>query len=519
MAQMPPFSPTRTDNPFDPSSRLVVVSNRVPVPSSAGAPSAGGLAVALDAALKVRGGLWFGWSGKTSEDGTTQPLHVQEFGPVSYAVTDISKRDLDEYYAGFANRALWPVCHYRLDLTGFARKNTAGYFRVNDLFARRLAPLLHPDDLIWVHDYHFIPIAANLRQMGFTNRIGFFLHIPWPSPDLASVLPAYETIIRSLAAYDVVGFQTPQDAANFAACLTREGFARQVGEGLFEASGRRFRVGAFPIGIETEIFAEAARASERNSIVRRMRESLQNRSLIIGVDRLDYSKGIPQRIEAFHCFIESNASARNRVSYLQITPKSRSEVPEYRTMQREVAELVGRTNGDFGDIDWVPIRYVNKNVGRSTLAGLYRIARVGLVTPLRDGMNLVAKEYVAAQSPDDPGVLILSRFAGAAHELDSAILVNPYDAEATGAAIARALSMPIDERKERWTAMMARLKDNSVDRWCANFIETLAGGQPATVDTDSDDTAEIGDEPDHQLPAPTQLEPNRTYRSFGIVKN
>ena len=508
---------SRTKNLFHDSGRLVVVSNRVPVPSGAGAPSAGGLAVALDAALKDWGGLWFGWSGETSEDNGAKPLDIREFGPVGYAVTDITQRDLDEYYAGFANRALWPVCHYRLDLTGFARKNTAGYFRVNDFFARRLAPLLHADDLIWVHDYHFIPMAANLRQMGFANRIGFFLHIPWPSPDLASVLPAYETIIRSLAAYDVVGFQTPQDAANFAACLTREGVARPVGEGVFEASGRRFRVGAFPIGIETEAFAKAARDSERNPLVRRMRESLQGRSLIIGVDRLDYSKGIPQRIEAFHAFLEANAAARNRVSYLQVTPKSRSEVPEYRTMQREVAELVGRTNGDFGDIDWAPVRYTNKNVGRAALAGLYRMARVGLVTPLRDGMNLVAKEYVAAQPSEDPGVLILSRFAGAAHELDSAILVNPYDVEATAGAIARALDMPVEERKERWTAMIGRLKDNGVDRWCAGFIETLAG-DPAAAAAGADEGAETGDALDH-APAPVRLRAGDAYRSFGIVKN
>src|SRR5215204_1878916 len=244
------------------SGRLVVVSNRVPIPSGADAPGAGGLAVALEAALRQRGGLWYGWSGAASDDYDTKPVELHHVGPVTYAVSDLSQRDLDDYYFGFANRALWPVCHYRLDLTGFSRRNTAGYFRANEFFAKRLAPLLRPDDLIWVHDYHFIPVAAHLREMGFTNRIGFFLHIPWPSPDLASVLPAYETIIRSLAAYDVVGFQTPQDAANFAACLTREGFARQVGEGLFEASGRRFRVGAFPIGIETETFAEAAQASE-----------------------------------------------------------------------------------------------------------------------------------------------------------------------------------------------------------------------------------------------------------------
>jgi len=512
---MTPFFTAPADGPFTGSGRLVVVSNRVPAP---GAPSAGGLAVALDAALKERGGLWFGWSGKTSEDADARPRHVQEAVPVSYAVMDLTQRDLDEYYAGYANRALWPVCHYRLDLTGFARKDTAGYFRVNDLFARRLAPLVHPDDTVWVHDYHFIPMAANLRRMGLSNRIGFFLHIPWPSPDLASVLPAYETIIRSLAAYDLVGFQTPRDATNFAECLTREGIARPVGDGVFETGDRRFRVGAFPIGIETEAFAKAAQDAARHPLVRRMCESLRDRKLIIGVDRLDYSKGIPQRIEAFHCFVESNPGARDRVSYLQITPKSRSEVPEYQAMQTQVAELVGKTNGDFGDIDWVPIRYVNKNVGRSTLAGLYRIARVGLVTPLRDGMNLVAKEYVAAQDADDPGVLILSRFAGAAQDLDGAILVNPYDTEATAGAIARALAMPLEERKERWSAMMASLKENSVDRWRARFLDALADDRALAGEAVPDGTADVG-ESDDDLLEPAQIGAGRTYRPFGIVKN
>jgi len=353
--------------------------------------------------------------------------------------------------------------------------------------------------------------------MGLANRIGFFLHIPWPSPDLASVLPAYETLIRSLAAYDLVGFQTARDASNFAECLTRDGIARSVGDGLFETENRRFRVGAFPIGIETETFAKAAQDAVRKPVVRRMRESLQNRKLIIGVDRLDYSKGIPQRIEAFHCFIETNAGARDRVSYLQITPKSRSEVPEYQTMQTQVAELVGHTNGEFGDIDWVPIRYVNKNVGRSTLAGLYRIARVGLVTPLRDGMNLVAKEYVAAQAPDDPGVLVLSRFAGAAQDLDGAILVNPYDTEATAGAIARALAMPGEERKDRWTTMMASLRENNIERWRARFLDALADDRALAARAVPDRMDEAGDSDD--LPEPAQIGGSRGYRTFGIVKN
>lgn len=462
--------------------RLVVVSNRVPVPTKSGVPSAGGLAVALDGALKQRGGLWFGWSGKTkgSGDGAGDQdgLTVQEAGPVTFAVADLSKKDLDEYYFGFANRSIWPICHYRVDLLQVDKSNTAGYFRVNDAFARKLAPLLRPDDIIWIHDYHFIPLAAALRQMGFANRIGFFLHIPWPPSDIASALPAYETMLRSLTAYDVVGFHTPQDADNFTNCLVRERIGRPVGQGWYEADGRRFQIGVFPVGIDTATFRKTARDAERNLLVKRMLASMGDRDLIIGVDRLDYSKGIRQRIEAFSCFISGHPSARNRVTYLQVTPKSRSEVPEYRKMQHEIAEQVGSANGNFGDVDWTPIRYVNKNVGHAALAGLYRMARVGLVTPLRDGMNLVAKEYVAAQRPGDPGVLVLSRFAGAAHEMDGALLVNPYDTEATASTIARALAMPLGERRERWETMMARLEANTVEDWCRTFLDALAEDDP-----------------------------------------
>src|SRR5215218_10823413 len=367
--------------------RLVVVSNRVPVPSNAGSPNAGGLAVALDAALKQRGGLWFGWSGATV-NGREPETQAHAFGNVAYAVSDLSDRDLEDFYHGFANRALWPVCHYRLDLTGFNRRNTAGYFRVNEFFARKLARLLRPDDVVWIHDYHFIPLAATLRQMGFANRIGFFLHIPWPPSDVASALPVYETLLRSFAAYDLIGFHTPQDAENFGGCLAREGIGTPLGDGYYEALGRVVRVGAFPVSIDTEGFRRTAANADRTAVVRRASESLGGRKLIIGVDRLDYSKGILHRVEAFCSFIAAHSEARNRVTYFQITPKSRSEVPQYKKMQREIAERIGATNGTYGEIDWVPIRYINKAIGHSALAGLYRLARVGLVTPLRDGMNL-----------------------------------------------------------------------------------------------------------------------------------
>jgi trehalose 6-phosphate synthase len=442
------------------------------------------LAVALKSALEARGGLWFGWSGKTSSDGEPA-LEAQNFDNVNYAVTDLSCRDFDEYYNGFANRALWPICHYRLDLADLSGRDTAGYFRVNEQFSRRLTNLLRTDDFIWVHDYHFIPMGENLRQMGSVNRIGFFLHIPWPPFEIASALPDFERILQCFASYDLVGFQTPQDVENFSNCLVRAHAGQIDEDGFYEAFGRRFCVAAFPVGIDTETFSAEARIAEKNTTVKRTKASLEGRQLVIGVDRLDYSKGIRQRIDAFSYFIEhSPQEAKNRVTMLQITPKSRSDVPEYAEMQRQVAEQVGFVNGKLGDVDWTPIRYINKAIGRSALAGLYRIARVGLVTPLRDGMNLVAKEYVAAQPPENPGVLILSQFAGAAHELQrGALVVNPYDIEATAEAIAQAFAMPLAERKERWSIMMDTLRRNTTDHWLNRFIEALAGetlgGEPS----------------------------------------
>jgi trehalose 6-phosphate synthase len=467
--------------------RLIVVSNRVSVPTVGNAPSAGGLAVAIEDALKTRGGIWFGWSGKICANSDVDPqVQFHARGPISYAVMDLSRRDIDEYYHGFSNRVLWPICHYRLDLAELSRRDVAGYFRVNEMFARRLVKLLEPDDTVWIHDYHLIPLAGFLRQFGCTNRIGFFLHIPWPPHEMATALPSFERILRDFAAYDLIGMQTPNDVDNFLGCMAHAKVATTSGNGMCEANGRSFRVSALPISIDTVGFGHEAQLADRNAIVRRTRASLEGRQLVIGVDRLDYSKGIRQRIDAFSTFIErSPEAAKARITMLQITPKSRSDIPEYVDMQREVAEHVGQINGKLGDVDWTPIRYSNKTLSRSALAGLYRFARVGLVTPLRDGMNLVAKEYVAAQSPDDPGVLILSRFAGAAYELKSALIVNPYDVESTATAISRAFEMSLDERRSRWSEMMEILRINTIDAWVQKFLQQLSGGSSKAAENES----------------------------------
>ena len=467
--------------------RLVVVSNRVPPPVDKGA-SAGGLAVALRAALAERGGLWLGWSGDTAEHHDGPPeVKTRTEGNISFSVLDLSQRDQEEYYQGFANRALWPLLHYRLDLVDFDRRDTSGFFRVNAMFASVLAERLRPDDVVWVHDYHLIPLGDELRAKGVRNRIGFFLHIPWPPPDVFFAMPCYQRLLEAFTAYDLIGFQIDHDAENFIACLQRAGMCRQVGPATFRAGNRTFRVGAFPIGIDTKAFAATAAHAVDSPLVRRMAESVGSRALVVGVDRLDYSKGIDQRMLAYERFLRSRSDMRGQVVYLQVTPKSRSEVPEYATMQREIAETAGRINGGYSDLDWTPIRYLNRTIKHSTLAGLYRMADVGLVTPLRDGMNLVAKEYIAAQDPEDPGVLVLSRFAGAARELPAALLVNPYDIDATTNAIAQGVAMTQEERIARWREMYDQIDRNDVHHWCSDFLKALQAPTVAPVLADDDD--------------------------------
>jgi len=454
-------------------SRMVVVSNRVaPIDEGKGS-SKGGLAVAVLAALKSRGGIWFGWSGEVvaqpSED--TNEFRV---GRLDYATVDLSQRDYEEYYNGFANSTLWPLFHYRLDLTEFSRRTYAGYLRVNSLFASRLVPLLQDDDTIWVHDYHLIPFGEQLRQMGMEQRMGFFLHTPFPVPEILLALPNHDTLIRSLCAYDVVGFQTDQDRRAFVSYIVDEAGGEVVSDTLIRAFGRTVRVEAFPISIETADIETQATQAVATRQTERLRDSLLDRELMIGVDRLDYSKGLIQRFEAFQALLENYAGNRGRVTFMQVAPPTRSEVPEYIEIRRELESVAGHINGAFAEFDWVPIRYLNKSFSRRNLLGFYRIARIGLVTPLRDGMNLVAKEYVAAQDPEDPGVLVLSRFAGAAPELQcGALIVNPYDIEGVAEAMQRGLTMPLEERQERYQAMMEVLRHRDIEYWRARFTDAL----------------------------------------------
>lgn len=452
-------------------SRLVVVSNRVAVPSQQAA-NTGGLAVALREALQANGGVWFGWSGKIAQRTSAEPA-LTEVAPVTYATVDLGRKDHSEYYNGFANRTLWPLFHYRLDLAEFPRRNYEGYLRVNTLFAEQLRPLLGEDDDIWIHDYHMIPLASELRRLGVRQRIGFFLHTPFPALEVFLALPSHERIARSLCAYDVVGFQTRNDLRAFLDYIVNESGGEVLEDGLIRAYGRTLKAAVFPIGVEAENLARTAAHALKVPAVRRFRDSQRDRAFLMGVDRLDYSKGIPERFEAFRRFLEKYPAWHRQVVMVQIAPGSRTEVPEYKQIRAELEARTGQLNGAFADYDWTPLRYLNKGVPRETLVGFFRLSAAGLVTPLRDGMNLVAKEYVCAQSPHEPGVLILSRFAGAARELDAALLVNPFDPDGVADAIARALNMSMEERVERWEAMIKPIRENSLDAWRDSFLKAL----------------------------------------------
>ena len=453
-------------------SRLVVVSNRVS-PVDETKPTSGGLAVAVLAALKRSGGIWFGWSGEVS-DVPGEVVSKTRSGRLTYATFDLSTQDHEEYYNGFANSTLWPLFHYRLDLANFSRRNYAGYRRVNTFFARKLVDLIEPDDLIWVHDYHLIPMAEELRRAGVANRIGFFLHTPLPSLDLLLALPEHRELMRSFFAYDLVGFQTEADRRGLLDYAIQEAGGEMAGDTIFRALGRTASAEVHPIGVDTDNIERLAASAAAARYGARLRTSLGGRRLIVGVGRLDYSKGLPERFMAFGHLLNAYPANRNRVSLMQIATPTRAGVPEYAEIRRTLETLAGHINGEFADFDWVPIRYLNKSFNRRTLFGLLRTAQVGLITPLRDGMNLVAMEYVASQAPSDPGVLVLSRFAGAVHSIPGAVIVNPYDTEGVAEAVQVALDMPRQERVERWEANMDALRRNDVSRWRETFVSRLS---------------------------------------------
>jgi trehalose 6-phosphate synthase len=450
--------------------RLVVVSNRVPLPSERGA-KAGGLAVALTDALQP-GSLWFGWSGRRSTRGSGT-THIQRSDGITYATIDLTEVDYRAFYVNFSNGALWPLLHFRLGLLDFTAEDYDGYRAVNRQFASALLPLLRPDDIIWVHDYHMIPMATELHALGVTNRIGFFLHTPFVPPSIFNALPRSAELLAGLCAYDVVGFHTRSYRAAFLDCVAENCGIHADPDGRFVWRGRSVRVIVDPIGIDADAFAKQAVVAASGSDARLLRESLGKGGLAIGVDRLDYSKGLINRFEAIGRFFATYPQHRRHVSFLQVAARSREEQGAYQRLRRELDRIVGDTNGRYSEFDWTPLRYMTRAVKRDTLAGFFRLSRLAVVTPLRDGMNLVAKEYIAAQDRDDPGVLILSRFAGAAEELTEALMVNPYDSDEIAEAMHVGLSMDLEERQERWNALHEKVATNTAGRFCSVFLNHL----------------------------------------------
>lgn len=466
-------TPAQTSTP---ERRLIVVSNRVGPLVSSG--KAGGLAVAMADALKERGGVWFGWSGNISESGTWATMdvetHEQNGRTITLATLDMTEQDFAEFYEGHANRVLWPLLHYRTDLIDYDPRNEEGYKRVNQRFATRLAAQVKPDDVIWVQDYHFLTMAQQLRMAQTANRIGFFLHIPFPPPDVFAVLPGSQSVVRALLAYDVLGLQTQRDCENMMALLETEGGER-IANNKVRVMGREITVQAFPISIDAQSYAKLATTQEAQIAQARAEKLLNGRQQIIGVDRIDYSKGLPERFNGFKRLLEDYPENSGRVSFLQIAPPSRGTLDAYARIREELEQISGHVNGRFGDIDWVPIRFTTRGQPRDALAGLYRASRVGLVTPLRDGMNLVAKEYVAAQNPDDPGVLVLSQFAGAAEQMTQAVFVNPYSDGDVAEGIQTALRMEKAERLDRYQALFENLLVYDVNAWRKSYLDVLVG--------------------------------------------
>ena len=461
-------------------SRLVIVSNRLADPRKT---AAGGLAVALAPALNETGGIWFGWSGRLADDDVPRAAlmkpQLRQSGRVTLATVDITKTDHERYYLGYANSVLWPVFHYRLDLADFRSDDLDGYLRVNRQFAQALKPLLREDDIIWVHDYHLIPLAAELRELGCKQRIGFFLHIPLPPPLILAALPAQDWLLKSWFAYDVVGLQSETDAGHFARYVELEAKATVLPGHRYQAFGRTLRAQAFPIGIDVDEFRGLCEGEEAVETWRSTSEEYSKRRLLVGVDRLDYSKGLPQRVQAFHELLKRYPHERGSATLIQIAAPSRESVDAYAQIRQQLEGLCGSINGEFGELDWMPVRYLHRTMSRKRLPGLYRAAKVGLVTPLRDGMNLVAKEYVMAQDPEDPGVLVLSRFAGVAEQMPEALLVNPYDIPATADAIELALGMPLAERIERHRALLEGVLREDVQWWLRSFLSALEGEEAA----------------------------------------
>jgi len=442
---------------------LVIVSNRAP--SIDGTGDSGGLVVALKDALAKDGGLWIG--GAPEQTDTPAPSLVFHHRPdFDIGLFELEPQLYRDYYLGYSNSLLWPALHGRVDLIDVQPRYAAAYSEVSRRLARMIFETVRADDVIWVHDYQLIPLAHELRTLGCGNRIGFFLHIPVPGLETFKAIPEWRDLAAWLAEYDLIGVQTQRDLAHLINIFRHTLRGELRPNGNMGINGREVVLGCFPISINVEGFRRLA----EDGSVGTPPPPLPR---LIGVDRLDYSKGLPQRLAGYETFLSQYPRFRGQVSLLQIAPPTRDDVEAYRDIREELELRAGHINGLYGTVDWTPVQYIHRALPRDELAVLFRLSRVGLVTPLFDGMNLVAKEYVAAQDETDPGVLILSQFAGAAEEMPQALIVNPHDPQDMAEATRTALEMPLAERIGRHAALYDYLANHDVEYWSASFLKRL----------------------------------------------
>ncbi len=450
-------------------SRLIVVSNRVQTPNQI-SESPGGLSIGILGALKAQGGVWYGWSGEVRSDACREKNRLNQDG-VEYITMDLTPQEYADYYVGFSNRLLWPLCHYVLGFVHYDRGEYEGYRQVNRLFAENLLASLQPDDLIWVHDYHLIPIAHELRKLGVQNRIGFFLHVPFPCYEMLRSLPIAKQLLGFLSEYNVVGVQTDDDLKSYQDATVRGLGGRQASKYHLTINERTVYADSFPIGVDIS----GAGTPTSNALADDMPGLVSNgkAKLLVGVDRIDYSKGLTQRLKAFHQFLKCNPDQHRLVSMMQIATVSRGTDPDYVGLRIEIEKQISRINGEYADIGWLPIHYLNRSISHRRLMQVFQHADICIVTSLRDGMNLVSKEFVCAQNEDDPGVLILSELAGSSKQLDAALLINPYDMNAIADAIRQAVNMTKAERIERYKSMIEAVMTYDIHKWRDSFILAL----------------------------------------------
>lgn len=464
--------------------RLIIVSNRLPVvfEREDGAlrsrPGSGGLVTALAPVLRGRGGTWVGWSGLPDSDQEDVEQVLNDASqPSGYALhaVPLTSEDLDLYYHGFSNEILWPLFHDLQSQCNFDPAYWHAYRSVNKTFADHVAAIAQSDDFIWIHDYHLMLVASALRERSVKNPMGFFLHIPFPSPDIFLKLPWRFQILNAMLDFDLIGFQTMRDKRNFVECvhmLLPKVPARNIGGfHLLRHADRNVRAGAFPISIDFGEFERRAMSKEVAESAWYIHEALPDRQIILGIDRLDYTKGIPSRLEAFRNALRRHPDMLQNITLVQIVVPSRVDIPKYNDLKVEIERLVSEINGEFTRSGWVPIHYIFRHLTRGELLGYYRTAEIALITPIKDGMNLVAKEYIACNIERN-GVLILSEFAGAVAQLHrDALLVNPYDIDGMSDALYQAFTMTSEERRSRMRRLRATVKRHNIYRWVESYLE------------------------------------------------